>query len=70
MYGKTLVMMINHNEFIKHKFGEYTMQKQSRMLYKNLTPISPTEYVVEIDRSYVKLDDSLLGLNFLFRKVE
>ena len=40
------------------------------MLYKNLTPISPTEYIVEIDRSYVKLDDSLIGLNFLFRKVE
>ena len=70
MYRKTLVMVINHNEFIKHKFGEEAMQKQSRMLYKNLTPISPTEYIVEIERSYIKLDDSLLGLNFIFRKEE
>lgn len=40
--SKHITMLINHNEFIKHEFGENTMQKESKIIRQTLTPRTPS----------------------------
>lgn len=68
MYRKYITILVNENEFVEYKFGEDAMQKQSRLLWKTLTPTVNTQHIIVTERTNIKLDDSLLGLNFLFRE--
>ena len=43
MSNKYILVLLNENNFLKHKFGDDTMQKESRIYWYSLTPSVPTE---------------------------
>lgn len=61
-------MVLNQDVFKKDKFGEEKWNKTSSLMWRPLTPVVPTEYTFTVERSLAKLNDSLLGLNFIFRE--
>ena len=67
-FGKTIAMLVNHNEFIEYEFTEEAMQKESMVIRQSLTPRSPTEYTWTLFRSLVTMNDSLMGLNIFSSK--
>ena len=70
MHKKYIVMLLNKNEFIEHKFGEETMRRESFLHFTKLTPIVPTRFVFTVSRSIMRMNDSLWGLDFIFRREE
>ena len=44
------------------------MQNESRIYWQTLTPRNPTEFVIQIFRTYVERQDGYIGANFLERK--
>ena len=68
LYGKYIIWIINDIKFLKHKFGEGAILKESQLQWQILTPRIPTEFIVTVDRTLMKLNDNILGIDFLFRE--
>ena len=68
MRNKHIIVVLNQDVFVKHRFGDESWQQSSSLKWRPLTPTVPTEYKFTVMRSLAKLNDSLLGLNFIFRQ--
>ena len=68
LLNKFIVILVNQDEFVKHKFGEESMNMESYITWKALTPVVPTEFVYSVERSLVKLNDSVLGLHTVIKE--
>ena len=68
MSKKYIIMLLNEKQFIKHKFEDQSMQNESRIYWQTLTPRNPTEFVIQIFRTYVDRQDGYIGANFLERE--
>ena len=65
MSNKYILVLLNENNFLKHKFRDDTMQKESRIYWYSLTPSVPTEQSIVVKRTYVERYEGLAGVSFL-----
>ena len=65
MVGKYILVLLNENNFLKHKFEDETMQKESSIYWFSLTPSVATEQAVEVKRIDVERYEGLAGVTFL-----
>ena len=67
MARKYILVLMNENHFLTHKFGDLAMQMESRIQWFSLTPRIPTEQVIEVRRLNVERYEGWAGITFLER---